>query len=429
MARPRLAGTLLAAAAALATLGSCIRGGAGAGGGGEAPEAVVLPGAQRDGEPTVRIGLAVGAPGVGVGGGGALRLHATGVGPVGGVPAGATLRVLPTTSGVVIGAGPGGERLEVERLTLVPAEAGGTVRVEGREYAGEVQLFRDRTGVTAVNRVGMEAYLESVVAGEMGRRLPGESEALRAQAVISRTYAMRNMNRWRAQGFDLYATVSDQVYAGAGVRYPLATEAVASTRGQIVTYAGAPIDAFFYSTCGGRTADGTEIFRGAQRSYLRSVSDEGPAGAYCRSSPRFRWTEAWTGPQLQETLRRNLPAAASIPAARVATVRGVRVAERTASGRVGRLAVGLQGGEVPVDGPQVRGVLRSPSGEMLRSNLFTLHETAAGGRVTRLVAEGGGAGHGVGFCQWGAVGRARAGQGYEQMIQAYYPTTTLERLY
>ena len=83
-----------------------------------------------------------------------------------------------------------------------------------------------------------------------------------------------------------------------------------------------------------------------------------------------------------------------------------------------------------VDGPLIRQVLRSTSDDqLLRSNTFTLTVTHGGGRVTRLVAEGAGAGHGVGFCQWGAVGRSRAGQDYQQIIAAYYSGATLERLY
>ena len=82
-----------------------------------------------------------------------------------------------------------------------------------------------------------------------------------------------------------------------------------------------------------------------------------------------------------------------------------------------------------VDGPRVRQVLRTPAGEMLRSTAFTLDVQKSGGRVTRLVAEGGGNGHGVGLCQWGAVGRARAGQDYQQILSAYYGGAELTRWY
>jgi stage II sporulation protein D len=269
----------------------------------------------------------------------------------------------------------------------------------------------------------------------MGRRSPQDQEALRAQAVVSRTFALRNLRRWQSQGFDLYATVADQVYGGAATETSEGRSAVEATRGRILTYGGAPIDAFFYSTCGGRTADGTEVFRGADRPYLRSVPDVANDGTpYCSISPRFRWHEEWTGEALRSTLQRTLPTlpaggGSTAVASDVSEIRDVRVSYRTRSGRVGQLTVGLRRGDVLVDGPNVRQVLRPLSGDLLRSNTFTLTATRDAGRVTRLAADGAGAGHGVGFCQWGAVGRARAGQDHERILAAYYPGAVLERLY
>jgi stage II sporulation protein D len=426
VARSRIT-ALLAGAALAATLAAagCIRAGGPTGGPVE-PEGEEV----RGDEPVLRIGLQVGQRAVTLGGGGALRVDAGGAGLVAGLPAGRTTRVVAGDGGSMVLALDGGEPVTAVEIVVAPSDRDGTVRLGTREYRGEIVLRRDREGITVVNRVGIERYLESVVASEMGRRTPDEIEALKAQTVVSRTYALRNVGRWRAQGFDLQATVADQVYNGAGVVYPLVQEAVASTRGQVVTYAGAPIDAFFYSTCGGRTAQGTEIFRGAARPYLQSVSDEGPDGDYCRVSPRYRWTETWTGEQLRAVLGRSLPEVTGGRVARVRAVKAVRVTDRTGSGRAAGIAIRLgTGADVHVDAPQVRAALRSPTGEILRSNLFTLSASHARGEVSRLVAEGGGAGHGVGFCQWGSVGRARAGHSYDRIVAAYFPVTTLERLY
>jgi stage II sporulation protein D len=302
--------------------------------------------------------------------------------------------------------------------------------VNGRTYRGLAEVLRDRTGLTVVNRVGMEAYLLGVVSAEMGRRSSAEQAALQAQAVVSRTYALRNLRRWRAQGFDLYATVADQVYGGVGSETPEGRAAVAATRGRVITHHGAAIEALYYSTCGGRTADGFEVFRGATRPYLRSVPDEAPNGAvYCSISPRYRWHEEWTGETLRATLQRNLPRTTSALGGQAPYVTDVRVTRRTSSGRVDQLTIGLGGSEVRVDGTAIRRVLRPATGEMLKSNAFDLIVTGGGSGVTRLAAEGMGAGHGVGLCQWGAVGRARAGQSYHQILAAYYPGTRLERRY
>ncbi|HKU60248.1 MAG TPA: SpoIID/LytB domain-containing protein [Gemmatimonadales bacterium] len=398
------------------------------------PEPEPVPGypapAAESAEPTLRVGLAVGAASATIGGGAPLAVRDAAGAKVAEIGAAETWRISAQGVGLQLvgptgaGAGTGGA------VAVAPQESGQPIRVNGREYRGEVEVVPDRTGFTVINRVGLESYVVGVVSAEMGRRAPEDLEALRAQSVVSRTYALRNRGRWRAQGFDLYATVADQVYGGVGAETVEAREAVSGTRGMILTYGGQPIDAFFYSTCGGTTADGTEVFRAADRPYLRSIPDVGADGtAYCSLSPRFRWREEWTGASLQTTLRRTLPPVAGVAASDVGDVRDVWVARRTASGRVGELVVALAGIDARVSGPAVRQVLRPQSGELLRSSAFTLTTTGAGRRVTRLVADGGGAGHGVGFCQWGAVGRSRAGQDYRQIVAAYYPGAQLERLY
>lgn len=383
------------------------------------------------GEPTVQVGLVIGGSSVTLGGEGPLRLEQADGSPVLEIPGGEAWTAAAAPGGIGLMSASGAHAGLVDRVRVAPADSADAVRVNGRAYRGTLLLFRDRTGLTLVNQVALEAYLRGVLSLEMGRRDPAEREALRAQAVVSRTYALRNLGRWRAQGFDLYATVADQVYGGVGGETPEAKEAVASTRGQILTYGGEPIDAFFFSTCGGRTAEGTEVFRGADRPYLRSVPDVSPDGVvYCSISPRFRWREEWSGEGLRSVLRRWLPAVLGVAPGRIQAVRDVRIEQLTPSGRVGRIRLVLgERDAVDVDGPLIRQVLRNGAGDLLRSTAFTLQVTRNGGRLDRLVIEGSGNGHGVGFCQWGAVGRARAGQEYRQILQAYYPGAEVTALY
>ncbi|MCU0620647.1 MAG: SpoIID/LytB domain-containing protein [Gemmatimonadales bacterium] len=379
-------------------------------------------------EPEVRIALGVGADDLELGGGAALRVSAPDGALLASLPAGTSARVRPRPGQVALaGTRAGGVEAPV---MVVSAPAGGSVRLSGREYRGHLVLRRDRRGVTAVNVLPMEAYLLGVVGAELGTRAPGDREALRAQAIVARTYALRNLGRWNADGFDLYAGVSDQVYGGLAAENEAVRSAVEGTRGQVVTYQGALVDAFFFSTCGGRTANGTEAFRAADRPYLRSIVDAPPSGAaYCSVSPRFRWTERWTGEALANTLRRTVPSALQVSESEIVPVRDVRVARQGPSGRVAQLVLQLRSRELTVDGPLVRQVLRPPGGELLRSTAVTLATTHEGGRVHQLVIEGRGAGHGVGFCQWGAIGRARAGQRAPEILAAYYVGTTITRRY
>jgi stage II sporulation protein D len=384
----------------------------------------------RGRDPEIRVGLVVGALSASVGGSDALVISEPDGSRVAMIPAGQTWQISNAGHSLVLASPTGWISPPMEVITLSAADRTAPVRINGKTYRGIAYVLRDRTGLTVVNHLGVEEYLQGVVSAEMGRRKSVEEAALLAQAVVSRTFAIRKLGRWKARGFDLSATVADQVYGGMAAETPEGRAAVVETRGGVLTYKGAPIEAFFYSTCGGRTADGAEVFHGAAQPYLRSVPDRADNGSiYCSISPRYRWHEEWTAEGLRATLRRNLPPVAGVRSEAVAQVSDIRVARRTASGRVDQLAIALGGPEVRVDGLAIRQVLRPASGELLRSNAFSLVATGAGQRVTRLTVDGMGAGHGVGFCQWGAVGRAREGQGFERILAAYFPGTQLERRY
>ncbi len=385
---------------------------------------------QAPSEPEIRIGLIIGAGSVKLGSEEPLTVTGSGGNPIPGAPPSTGWTVVPVAESVVIVLPSGWRSAPQEEVTVAPTSPAMSVLVNQRAYRGRIVIRRDRTGITAINRLGLESYLAGVLSAEMGRRDSLEEEALAAQAVVSRTFALRNLGKRRQEGFDLYASVVDQVYGGIGAETGQSWRAVRETGGTILTYQGAPIDAFFYSTCGGRTTEGTEVFPGAARPYLRSFRDEDDHGrAYCSLSPRFRWRVEWTVEELTTIFRQTLPAVLGTPTPSGTEVRSVRVVKRTGSDRVAEIAIRFDGGEVTVKGQAVRQVLRPPDQPALRSSEFTLNETAVDGRLVRLEAEGAGAGHGVGFCQWGAVGRSRAGQRYPEILAAYYAGTELQKLY
>lgn len=393
----------------------------------ETPETVPAPATLA---PEIRIGVVIGASRVEVMGDSGLSVFDADSVAAGTVDPGATLTVRPDGPRLSAGGGSGWRLDEQISVRFIPRLAGGYLFLNGRPYRGRLTVTRDRTGVTAINTVPLEDYLAGVVPAEMGRREPSEAEALAAQAILSRTFAIRNLGKRASEGFDLYATVVDQVYGGVASETPLSTEAVQRTAGQIITWQGSPIDAFFFSTCAGRTADGTEVYAGADRPYLKSIRDVDGAGQpWCGISPRYQWREEWTAGQLRSVLRESLPPETGTPAEDAATATGVSVAGRTASDRVARVTVQLRGGTVDVSGPAVRRVLHPVNETLLRSAVFRLQEIRTDGRLDRLVAEGNGAGHGVGFCQWGAVGRARGGQDALTILSAYFPGTSVNRAY
>ena len=391
------------------------------------------------GEPELRIGLAVGLGIVSIGG-----------------PESGELFVSEAASGVAVGSVPAGVRwvvlpdsIDPSRLRLVEPDSTRTealrgiavvnvtenrfVVANGRRYRGRINVTSSRGGLTVVNRVNVESYIAGVVGPEIGPRRPDELAAVLAQAVVSRSFAIKNRGRWEAFGFDAYADTRDQVYLGVAVESEQAWDAVRKTAGQVLTYQGGVIDAYFHSTCGFSTAGVEEAFATVQtRPYLRPVSDDRGGGGghyYCDISPRFRWREEWDGSKLRAILSRTLPNVTPLSGDGLQRITDVTVSRTTRSGRVGELRIVFERGDIRIPGPDVRSVLRPDADRMLSSAAFQLTVTKTGGQVTRLVAAGAGSGHAVGMCQWGAIGRARAGQDYRAILTTYFPGTKIEKVY
>jgi stage II sporulation protein D len=155
-------------------------------------------------------------------------------------------------------------------VVFAPGDPGQPVRYNEKAYRGRIEVFANTKGsLTVVNVISLEDYVRGVVPNELSPGGWPELEALKAQAVAARTYAVSNLGRFAAQGFDLTPDTRSQVYGGRSTEHPLTDRAVFETRGRILTYKGAPINALYTSTCGGRTEDGENIFGGAPVAYLR----------------------------------------------------------------------------------------------------------------------------------------------------------------
>lgn len=426
---PRWAKRAAASAALLAAL-ACP---GGRGGGGGPPTAPPAP----SGEPELRVGLAVGAAYASLGGadGGELFISdaASGV-PVGSIPAGTRWVVIPDSvdAGRVRLVKPDSTRSDALRgIAVVNVTENRFLVANGRRYRGRINITSARGGLTVVNRLGLESYVAGVVGPEIGARRADEEAAVLAQAVVSRSFAMKNRGRWESLGFDAYADTRDQVYLGVAVETPQVWSAVRKTAGQVVSYGGAVIDAYFHSTCGFSTVGVEEAFATAQsRPYLRPVSDDRGGGHfYCDISPRFRWREEWDGTTLRAILSRTLPSVTPLSGDGMQRITDVTVSRTTRSGRVGELRIVFERGDIRIPGSDVRSVFRPEADRLLSSTAFQLTVSKANGAVTRVVAAGAGSGHGVGMCQWGAIGRARAGQDYAKILTTYFPGTKIEKLY
>lgn len=390
------------------------------------PPAAGLPAA----EPAVRVGLLVDTASAALSSPGGMELRGADGQRIRRVPAGG--RVLLTADGV------GRLRLDGQPLpgggtTLVAVPLGsGALQVGDRSYRGDALVRAAGPGrLTLVNRVDMEAYLLGVVPREIGRVGPERLEAAKAQAVAARTYAVRYLGRREALGFDVFATVQDQVYGGVGDEYDLVSRAVRETEGEILVYDGRPIEAYYHSTCAGHTAAIEEVWNSAPVPYLQAVEDVNPrtGRAWDHFSSRFDWTQRWSAAEMNRILGETL-ADSVRSGGRVGEVRDMRVLERTPSGRVARMRITTSGGEFEIGGDRVRWILRTPEGPILNSSRFDIEVVRDGaGRPVEVVARGGGWGHGIGMCQVGAMGRAEAGQDYRTILESYYRGARVVDLY
>ena len=307
--------------------------------------------------------------------------------------------------------------------------AGSTLIWDGKPYRGEIVISPTDSGLLVVNRLSMDSYLRGVVPLEIGNRTPAEFAAVQAQAVAARTYAYKHLTSSRA--FDMYATVQDQVYGGVDAEKPQADTAIMTTRDLVVLYNGQPITTPYHSTCGGSTAGVSEVwYDQPDQPYLRPVSDRIPGtnNFYCDSSPRFSWTQSYDAAGLRAVMEKYLAAYTKAPKNGLGKITDIREQGRTPSGRIAALTVQTESGSYTLRGNDIRFVLRDPKGAILNSTFFSFTRETSGGEVSSLTVNGRGYGHGIGMCQWGAIGRARAGQNYRTILETYYPGTTIGRI-
>ena len=382
-----------------------------------------------EGQPAVRVALLTNAPSAALSGTGGWRLYAQdGLSMLARSDANDTWTVRRASGGLQAVRGDG-QRTAIRPGPFVarPDERGSIVTLNGKRYRGEISVIPTDSGLLVVNRVLMEDYLRGVVPLEIGNRTMAELAAAEAQAVAARSYAYIRLNATQGSAFDVRATVMDQVYGGADAEKEVSDQAVASTAGLVLRFAGRVVNAPYHSTCGGSTAEAPEVWRSPGESYLQRVSDRIPGTDryYCDVSPRFSWTRTFRADSLALALERHLRTYVSVPGGRIGAVRRVEVDGNTPSGRVGTLAISTDRGRYVLRGNDIRFVMRRPGGEILNSTYFSIDSEQGREGLSRITIRGRGYGHGIGMCQWGAIGRARAGEDFRSILRTYYPGTSV----
>ncbi len=308
---------------------------------------------------------------------------------VGQIPQGKAITVTPA---------PGGLRLadwQSQSFWVEPANDG-YVFINDAWYRGRVLVVPTDGKVTAINWVDLEAYLYSVLGAEMPTSWP--QEALKAQAVAARSYALSRRQRTQNNPYDLGGTTSHQVYKGLSSEAASTVAAVNATRGQVLTYGNQIIEAVFHSSSGGHTENVEDIWQ-SPRPYLRSVVD------FDQDAPVYQWSETFSAQQFSQRVT-GIGRLQSVATER-ATPRGRGVSMRLQGSAGSRVLTGVE--------------LRQALG--LRSTLFSISVQGETIRVS-----GRGYGHGIGMSQWGARNLAMQGYAYQQILSHYYQGTTLSHL-
>jgi stage II sporulation protein D len=249
--------------------------------------------------------------------------------------------VLRDAAGKSLGTTPGPLRVDAPVGQALRLNGVSVPGVRDGLYRGSLLISASGSGLIAVNALDLEDYVRGVVSGESPAGWP--AEALKAQAVAARTYAITT----HAGGgtFDQYADTRSQVYRGVAAETPSTDAAVSATAGQVVTFGGAPVTTYFFSTSGGETEDIENVFVGAQpKPWLKAVDDP-----FDDVSPKHRWGPlSFTQAQVQAKLRRFVKG----------RFKQIKVLQRGVSPRVVRAQVVGTRGATDVTGPQLRSAFR-----------------------------------------------------------------------
>lgn len=292
---------------------------------------------------------------------------------------------------------------------LIPQE-GARIKVGPHQYRGALILRLDPgQTLSIIEEASVEAYLEGVLPHEMDPDWP--LEALKAQAVVARTFTYANLGKFRREGFDLTSDTRSQVYKGTTLVNENVRSAVRQTKDEVLGWKGKLLRVYYHACCGGATTDAASAWSGDGDESPRPL--RGVRDPWCAASPHMKWTAyfAWA----------DLTAAIAEKKILSGPLKSLRIGARDAAGFV-RTFLAKSGREtVEVKAGDLRGALGA--GEMKSVRVRSVQQLKKGVEFL-----GGGSGHGVGLCQWGAKLQAEKGRGYEKILAFYFPGSELSEV-
>ncbi|MCP4634678.1 MAG: SpoIID/LytB domain-containing protein, partial [candidate division Zixibacteria bacterium] len=233
----------------------------------------------------------------------------------------------------------------------MPRHRNDLLEVSNSHYRGIFKVIPNGVNLQLINIVHMDDYLKGVVPPELGRVGEPEIEAVKAQAVAARTYAMSHLAQYPDEPYDMKSDVSDQVYHGVKVEKSLVSKAIDDTRGYVIKYQDNLINAYYHSTCGGSTDDIDEVWNKVRAPYLQAVTDE----SYCSWSKYYNWKESYSAKQLKLRIEQYLSSERGRQV-KVGKILDLLVKSHTTGGRVAEMVVKTDKGNYSFGKDRIRWV-------------------------------------------------------------------------
>lgn len=285
--------------------------------------------------------------------------------------------------------------------------------VNGRNFAGEIRITASGSKLTVIETLPMEEYLLGVVGEEMFKSW--NVEALKAQAVIARSFAYSKINPKKE--YDITATTADQVYKYPDIPHENIKKAVQQTKRMILKYNNKILMAYFHSYCGGATETPVNVWDSFKNGktevpapYKKTKKDP-----YCKNTAPDNlknWSFDISSNEVLNIAKNTNP--------NVSKVKKLKIGKKSKNGRPLYLTAYTNDGQAEIDLAKLR--TRIGATKMKSTFITSIQKTDAGWTIT-----GKGYGHGIGLCQYGAKGMADAGKNYKQILKYYYPGAKIEK--
>ncbi len=315
----------------------------------------------------------------------------------------------------------------LDEVNIIPRGLDNRIYLHKKKYRGIIKILPTGQNLSLINIIYIEDYLKGVVPPEIGNRSENEIEAVKAQAVAARTYAMAHLKQYPDEAYDMRSSIIDQVYEGANVELKLINRAIEETSGQIIMHNDKFINAYYHSTCGGMTDDIEDVWDRKEIPYLKAVADSNA----CSWSKYFNWNEVFTEKQLRGRIEQYLSSDRGRDL-RIGRIEDLKIGKRSPGGRVAKLSIRTERDVFRFAKDRIRWVIGRTSNPdlILPSDRFDVKIDRDGNNnIKKITFSGSGYGHGVGMCQCGAIGLARNEWTYKNILTHYYSNVEIKKLY